>query len=180
MKSLAKTLFEFAEIMDKIEENEGVIDDDIMMILRDRENLVGTKVDFYVNFIEFVRSQIEQKKSLIEKIRIESKKLDNLERKLIDNAIYLMKIYNLKSLNGNDRTLKLCNNGGKLPVEYADDFFVLEKSVDKRYAENLPEKYFEKKEIYVLKTADLREDLESGVEFDCVKLLSRSQHIKIK
>ncbi len=178
MTSLAQTLFQFAEIMDEIESNDGVIDERLLPVLSKQESLVADKVDSYVDFIEVVQSQIEQKKKLIEKTRVLIKQLDNLEYRLKENAKNLMQLHEIKELNGNNRKIKLVNSGGKEAIQYKEDFFVIEKGINKKYISEIPSDLYDKHEVYVLKVDKFREFLEEQT-LECAHIVPRGKYIKI-
>jgi len=179
MTLLSQTLYEFYEIMKIIEENEGVIEDSMLPVLIEKENVLVNKVDSYVQFIESIQGQIEQQKKLYKEIQERTRKLEQLEIKLKDNAKKLMNVHNILEIRGNKRKIKLNNSGGKQSIDYPDDFYQNMKVLNKDYIKNLRSEMYTKEEVYTLNSEKVREHLESEKTLECAKLLPRGKYVKL-
>jgi len=179
MNSLSQTLYEFYEVMEIIEENEGVIEDSMLPVLIEKEKVLTNKVDSYVQFIESVQGQIDKQKSIYKELHDRIKKLEMLEIRLKDNAKNLMESHSLLELKGHVKKIKLNNSGGKQSIEYPDDFYLFKKTVNKEYIKYLPSEMYTKEEIYVLNGDKVREHLEADKTLECVRILPRGKYIKL-
>lgn len=179
MTTLSQTLYDFAEVMNSIEENNGVIDDSLLPVLVEKEGLVAEKVDSYVQFIESVQGQIEKQKQLLKDLHSRTKILEVLEDSLKKNAKNLMECYSMNEIRGHQRKIKLNNNGGKLSIEYPEDFHIIKKVINKEYLRYLTSDMYVKEEIYILNNDKVREHLESEQTLECVRILPRGKYIKL-
>lgn len=179
MTSLSQTLYEFYEIMEIIEENEGVIEDSMLPVLIEKENFLVNKVDSYVQFIESIQGQIEQQKKLYKEIQERTRKLEQLEIKLKDNAKKLMNIHNILEIHGNKRKIKINNSGGKQSIDYPDDFYQNIKVLNKYYIKDLPSEMYTKEYVYIINSEKVREYLESEKTLECAILLPRGKYVKL-
>lgn len=133
MTSLAKTLFDLAEIMKCVEENEGEIPTYLIPSLKQTELILTKKVDDYVGFHDAVEAQIAQTKSLILKFKGTLSALEAVEKRLKDNTKTLMKEHDLIEIKGQYRKIRLCNSGGIEALDLPDDFFEEVKIVNPKY-----------------------------------------------
>lgn len=177
MKSLAKTLSEFSIILEQIEENDGVISDDLLPIFSKTELAIAQKIDDYANFYDVVKGQIDRLKRNIENFKKNLQSLENLESSLKDNVKHLMQVNELTSLHGNDRTIKLVNSGGMQPTEKPDDMFYMQDCVHPKYLMEL-DCYVEERIVYVIKN---KEEFKEAIKKNKIKscfLLPRSKYVK--
>lgn len=179
MTTLSQTLYQIAEIQESIEDNDGVIDESLLPVFTEKESLVANNIDKYVYTIESIQALIQQKKNLIEQNRVIAKQLDKSEMILKENVKMLMEHFNMKELHGNTRKIKLVNSGGKLSIEYPEDFHIIKKVINKEYLRYLTSDMYVKEEIYILNNDKVREHLESEQTLECVRILPRGKYVKL-
>lgn len=177
MSSLSKTLLDFAEVMERIEENNGEITDEILPVLTAVEASVATKIDGYVGFVDCLRGQIERTKKTIEKFKETLKTLENVETRLKDNVKLVMQSHDLLALNGNERTIKLVNAGGLQAMEKPADLFHTVECVNENYATEFQD-LVEQKTVYVLKDKDKFKQAVKDNKLKSCFLLPRSKYVK--
>lgn len=179
MNSLSQTLYEFYEVMEIIEENEGVIEDSMLPVLMEKEKILTNKVDSYVQFIESVQGQIDKQKSIYKELHDRIKKLEMLEIRLKDNAKNLMESHGISELKGHVKKIKLNNSGGKQSIDYPDDFHQSKKTINKEYIKHLPSEMYAKEEVYVLNSDKVREHLEAEKTLECARIMPRGKYVKL-
>lgn len=177
MSSLAKILFEFSEVMEKIEENNGEITDELVPVISHVELQISQKVDSYVNFCDAVKAQVERTKKIIENFKSSLKTLENLESRLKDNVKHTMLSHNLLEIRGEERSIKILNAGGVAPTEKPHDLFYSLDCVDTKYQGDLHE-YIEKVTVFVLKDKEkFKEAIKQNKVPHCM-VLPRSKYVK--
>lgn len=153
MTTLSKSLFELANVMKQIEENDGEITNEILPILSKNETTVLEKVDSYVFFYDNVKAQIEGTKKTIEKFKKTLQTLENLESRLKDNVKHLMNSYDLVKIEGHERSIKMLKSGGVTPIHKPEDLYIKEETINPKYVLEL-DNYIEEKIVYVIKDKD--------------------------
>jgi len=153
MTTLSKSLFELANIMQQIEENDGEITNDMLPVLTQTEISVREKIDSYVYVHDNVLAQIEKTKKTIEKFKKNLGTLETLETRLKDNVKHLMKAHNMLKIDGNERSIKLMKAGGMAPLSKPDDFYIKEETINPKYVFEL-DGYIKEKLVYVIKDKD--------------------------
>lgn len=133
MTSLAKTLYDFAKIMEQIEENDGVVSDEILPAFTHVELAVAQKIDAYVGFYNVVEAQIDKAKKTVDVFKKQLKSLESLKDRLKDKAKEVMQVHDLKSLHGHARQIKLVNSGGVEAMDLPEDFFEEIRVINPKY-----------------------------------------------
>jgi hypothetical protein len=177
MTSLAKTLYDLANIMNCIEENEGEIPKYLIPSLQKTELDLTNKVDEYVGFHDAVTAQIEHTRGLIEKFKHTLTSLEAIEKRLKENAKYLMREHDLIEIKGQYRKIRLVNSGGPEALKKPEDMFYEVKGVSDKYVQYL-EDIVEKKTVYVLKNkAAFEQAIKDGMVPNC-EVVPRSKFVR--
>lgn len=167
MTTLQQTLMEFVNVLDKIDANDGEIDDDLLPQITLNEIALQEKVDNYVDFIECVQAQLEKQQELKKKIEANVKTLKSLEERLKDNAKYLLQAHDLLELSGNSRKLKLQNSGGQQALVCPKDMFQDIKIVDDAYIGHFPLDTLEKKTVFTIESGKFKTLVKENFIHDC-------------
>lgn len=177
MTSLAKTLYDFSNLMNQIEENNGEISNDLLPVITKAELDIAQKIDNYVYFNDAVKAQIDNTKKLIDNFKKRLQVLENLESRLKDNVKHVMQNFELIALQGNERAIKLVNAGGVAPTYKPDDMFYTVECIDSKYITEL-EEYIEEKTIYIIKDKEKFKEAVKQNKLHSCYLLPRSKCIK--
>lgn len=177
MTSLAKTLLDFAEVMEQIEENDGVISDELLPALAETELAVAQKIDAYVGFYDAVRAQIERTKKTVERFKKTQNTLENLEQRLKDNVKHLMQTHDILSLQGEERSIKLQNAGGVQATEKPADMFYSIDCVNEKYLLEL-DGLVEEKKVYVISDKEKFKQAVKDNKIHSCFLLPRGKYVK--
>lgn len=180
MTTLSQELRQFADIWDKIEENDGVVTDELLPALRASELGLPVKVDNYVKYLNNLDALKDRYNQQLMEIKATLKTINNIETKLKDNAKYEMEANDLKQLDGHIYTIKIANNGGVKGLECPDDMFEhIEVVTDSYIAQLMESKAIELTTAYVLKDkTEFRKLVEAGVIDGC-SLRERGKSLKI-
>ena len=126
---------------------------------------IEVKSEGYVAILNRLDMEIDacrkQKEFWAEKLYIRENAVKRLKQRLADAMMMLGK----DEIQAGDNTIKLQNNGGKLPLVFEED-----KTVPESYMKVILEPDKEK----------IRQALESGEELDFAHIAPRGKHIKIK
>lgn len=177
MTSLAENLYEFANLMKQIEENDGEISNEILPILTHSEVSLANKVDNYVNFRDVVQGQIDRTKKTIDNFKKNLQTLEKLEERLKLNVKHLMEVHDLIKIDGNERSIKLINSGGIQATEKPIDMFYQLECIDEKYESEL-EDYIQPKCVFVIKD---KEKFKEAIKDNKIKscfLLPRGKYVK--
>lgn len=126
---------------------------------------IEVKSEGYVAILNRLDMEIDacrkQKEMWSEKLSVRENAVKRLKQRLADAMMMLGK----DEIQAGDNTIKLQNNGGKLPLVFEED-----KTVPESYMKIILEPDKEK----------IRKALESGEELDFAHIAPRGKHIKIK
>lgn len=160
------------------EELEALLDDDEM-----EESELDEKLKSVCENIQKKGDGISQ---FLKSLKAQSEALDNEIKNLqarkqsSDNKIERIKQYALDNMNkagiseiGDLHKLKICKNGGKLPLKY-----LLNIEDDDEIKSTVPEEYLTFKPI--IDTEAIRVSLDEGKEFKFVRYGERGFHIRVK
>ena len=175
--TLSAELYKFAQLMEQIEENEGVIDDKMLPVLHQNEVAIAQKVDSYVNFSYVVKGQAEQLKVTIDKFKKQLTTLENLYTHLKSNVKNMMEAYDLLKIEGNDRAIKLVKNGGVQSTQKPSDMFHNLEIVDEKYVVELSD-YLITKIVHVVRDKDEFKQAVADGKFESISLLPRGKYVK--
>lgn len=177
MSSLAKVLLEFSNVMAQIEENDGEVSEELLPVLSKAELDVSQKVDSYVYFHDAVKAQMDNTKKLIESFKKRLQTLEKLEARLKDNVKHLMTSFEILSIEGSERSIKLVNAGGVAPTHKPDDMFYQIECVDPKYILELDE-HIEEKLVYVIKDKEKFKEAIKQNKLQSCYLLPRGKYVK--
>lgn len=147
-------------------ENEGEIDEHIDQWLEEYEAKESDKIDAYCYIIQKFEDIAAEAKRLAERSMTYSKKARSLKERLK----FYLENRGKDKLETNRFTLRICGNGGLLPVQ-------LNEGIE---PEELPDQF-----VRIYREADystLREAIEKGdkVALQFAKVLPRGTHLRIK
>lgn len=177
MTSLSSLLYDFSYLMKSIEENNGEIPDNLLPVLSKTEIDIAHKIDKYVGFCDVVKAQIDRTKRNIEDFKHTLESLENLEKRLKENVKHTMQLYELITINGTSRTIKLVNSGGVQSTQKPDDMFFSVDCIAEKYLDEVKE-FVEERKIFVIKD---KEKFKEAVRDNKIKscfLLPRGKYVK--
>ena len=175
--TLSASLYKFAQLMEDIENNDGVITDEMLPVLSQAELTIAQKVDSYVNFSYCVKGQAEQIKVTIEKFEKQLKTIENLYARLRTNVKNLMEAHSLTKIEGHDRSIKLVNSGGVQSTQKPPEMFKTLEVVDMKYVLELFD-YLEEKMVWVIKDKEVFKQAVADGKFESIKLIPRGKYVK--
>jgi len=175
--TLSSSLYEFAQLMEDIENNDGVITDEMLPALSQAELTVAQKVDNYVNFSYCVKGQQEQIKLTIEKFSKQLKTLENLYARLRTNVKEQMEAHGMTKIDGHDRSIKLVTSGGVQSTQKPMEMFNMLEVVNPKYVLELFD-YLEEKLVYVVKNKEEFKQAVADGKFESISLAPRGKYVK--
>lgn len=129
---------------------------------------IAEKADSYVYVMAKIDGNVETVSKEIDRLTKIKTALENHKKAMKDSLFNAMKAMDMPEIKTDLHKLKICKNGGKIPVIY---------DWDENKPEAWPEKYQAQK--IVLNKDRVREDLEAGVELSGAHLGERGEHLRI-
>lgn len=180
-----QTLFEIVEeiktyenlIEEYASQNEGEISEDFDEIEKEFFGKLASKTDNYAKFIKSCETKALDFKEEKENFAKKQKAMENLATKAKSYIQNVLEYQDKKSLDGEKYKISLVGNGGKQPVSIFENVYQ-EKTYKEVLSLQIPNEYC--KQIIVLDSEKVREDLESGKTLNFASLLPRGKSIRIK
>lgn len=166
------TLYDMLTEADEYEEE--VIETTLEVVVGE----IAEKGDNYVAVCDKLDMEIEACKKQVEHWQRELKIRENAVSRLKDRLKMFLTMIGAKEIKTDNHTIKLVNNGGKLPLVYrVNDLCVDKKKLD---LSTIPNKYKRTVVTEEIDTEQIRNDLDSGVNLDWVQYGERGTNLRIK
>lgn len=165
----------YAMLTDADESDEQVINDTLEAVVGEIE----VKGESYIMVCDRLDMEIDACKKQVAYWEHELSIRESGLKRLKDRLVRFLTMMGKKEIRTTNHTIKLCGNGGKVPIKYFDENHsdIPQKSVD---LSKIPNEY---KRVVVSESIDadkVRSALENGIKLDFAELGERGSYIKFK
>lgn len=163
---------EYAAFMDLVTNEEFTDEEAIQATLDSLQFDLEKKAEGYALVINQLSADVAACDGEIKRFMHKKELRENAIKRLKNAILFAMNTLGKKELKAGNYTFKISNNGGKVPLNWADGF--------KEDPTLLPEKWRTKVETWKPNTDEIRDALAAGEQIPGVELGERGTHLLIR
>lgn len=180
-KSLAAYVFELEQICSEIDEETGVISDDLVLRFNGASLALADKVDGWIGFLDALKVSLAEAKERKERADNARRAFEAMNKRLRDYLKFVMETHPNTPFKGSEGSLALQRNPESVEIDFTTVDKTIYKAIDSSLLTLEPSlnNYVKAITAYVIDTERLKADLKAGVELSWARL-TRGHHVRIR